>query len=106
MLLNLVSNSLKFTDKGKIVIVASEDSKHTGAITLSVSDTGCGIPYDLQPQLFQMFGTFDHNRGQNKHGVGLGLCITQNLAPLIGKITNLYRIFIYELHVYKKKGPQ
>ncbi len=55
------------------------------AIQISVRDSGCGIPYDLQPKLFKTFSTFDHNRGQNKHGVGLGLCITQNLARLVGE---------------------
>jgi signal transduction histidine kinase len=57
---------------------------------MSVRDTGCGIPKHLHDKLFEMFSTFDHNRGQNKHGVGLGLCISQNLARLVGKKKKLF----------------
>ncbi|CAD8042982.1 unnamed protein product [Paramecium primaurelia] len=89
ILLNLLSNSLKFTEKGKINILV--DYKNTELdsqfkiITISVSDTGVGIPDNIKPKLFQMYGTFDFtNNGSNKHGIGLGLVICKKLVGLLG----------------------
>ena len=53
-------------------------------LLVSVTDTGSGIPYEVQDKLFQKFGTFDHNKGSNKRGIGLGLMITQSLAGKLG----------------------
>lgn len=49
-----------------------------------VEDTGVGIPQQLIPQLFKLYGTFDHNNGSNKHGVGLGLTICKRLVEQLG----------------------
>lgn len=40
-----------------------------------MKDSGVGIPEELIPKLFKIYGTFDHNKGSNKNGVGLGLTI-------------------------------
>lgn len=49
-----------------------------------MSDTGVGIPKHVQPKLFTMYGTFDHNRGLNRHGIGLGLTIMRKLVRQLG----------------------
>ncbi|CAK85140.1 unnamed protein product (macronuclear) [Paramecium tetraurelia] len=89
ILLNLLSNSLKFTEKGKINILVdykyTESDSQYKIITISVSDTGVGIPDNIKPKLFQMYGTFDFtNNGSNKHGIGLGLVICKKLVGLLG----------------------
>ncbi|CAD8151609.1 unnamed protein product [Paramecium octaurelia] len=95
ILLNLLSNSLKFTEKGKIDIVVdykySEiENQQVRLITISVSDTGVGIPDNIKPKLFQMYGTFDFtNNGSNKHGIGLGLVICKKLVGLLGPTDNI-----------------
>ncbi|CAK73051.1 unnamed protein product (macronuclear) [Paramecium tetraurelia] len=95
ILLNLLSNSLKFTQKGKIDIVVdyknSEiENQQVRLITISVSDTGVGIPDNIKPKLFQMYGTFDFtNNGSNKHGIGLGLVICKKLVGLLGPTDNI-----------------
>ncbi len=47
ILINLVSNALKFTQKGSITIVVCDDEEFENSIKISVKDTGCGIPYAL-----------------------------------------------------------
>ncbi|CAD8060936.1 unnamed protein product [Paramecium sonneborni] len=89
ILLNLLSNSLKFTEKGKIKIQVDykndELDNQFKIITISVQDTGVGIPDDIKPKLFQMYGTFDFtSNGSNKNGIGLGLFICKKLVGLLG----------------------
>ncbi|CAD8081014.1 unnamed protein product [Paramecium sonneborni] len=95
ILLNLLSNSLKFTEKGKIDIVVDYKNseihnQQVKLINISVSDTGVGIPDNIKPKLFQMYGTFDFtNNGSNKHGIGLGLVICKKLVGLLGPTDNI-----------------
>lgn len=100
ILLNLLSNSLKFTNEGSITVeVASEqfdwednsitNLKHKmvnkkNLIKITVSDTGTGMPPEVISRLFNQYATFDHNNGSNKHGVGLGLFICRRLVGLLG----------------------
>ncbi len=53
-------------------------------LDISVRDTGCGIPAEIKNGLFQVFGTYDHNKGSNRHGVGLGLTIAKKLVQELG----------------------
>jgi len=75
---NLLSNALKFTSKGHVVLQASwkENSLH-----LIVSDTGCGISSEEQAQIFQEFTRLKNAQGAE--GFGLGLAITQKLVHLL-----------------------
>ncbi|EAS05594.3 ATPase, histidine kinase-, DNA gyrase B (macronuclear) [Tetrahymena thermophila SB210] len=84
ILLNLTSNALKFTFVGEIVIVIKKEILTDDLIKITVKDTGVGIPDTLKPKLFKLYGTYDHNNGSNKHGVGLGLVITKKLASQVG----------------------
>ena len=50
-----------------------------------MADTWVGIPDNVKPKLFKMYGTFDFtNNGSNKHGIGLGLVICKKLVGLLG----------------------
>ncbi|WP_186171982.1 hybrid sensor histidine kinase/response regulator [Vibrio chagasii] len=75
---NLVSNALKFTNKGGVTIKVSTDDK---AFNISVSDTGIGIPTD---KLDTVFNSFEQvNREDQQFGFGLGLAITKTIVELM-----------------------
>ena len=81
VLLNLLSNSCKFTDNGEVTLVAKREGQQ---FELRVRDTGIGIDADQLPRLFQEF----HQAGVAKHrkygGTGLGLAISRRLVRLMG----------------------
>jgi PAS domain S-box-containing protein len=82
MLLNLVSNAVKFTPEGGSVTIAAQRLSDTMAI--SVTDTGIGIaPSDLD-RLFKEFQQLDSGAGRHQEGTGLGLALTKRLAELHG----------------------
>ncbi len=86
ILVNLVGNSIKFTDTGEIVLEARQESRSDQEITLhfSVRDTGCGIPQDKQKQIFQAFEQADESISRRYGGTGLGLAICSRLVELMG----------------------
>ena len=79
--INLLSNAVKFTDRGAISTQLSHDGH---AITLRVTDTGCGIPADRLPNLFQAFEQVDNRYTSNNMGTGLGLTLVRALVTLHG----------------------
>lgn len=82
MLLNLLSNALKFTPVGGEVSI---DVFRRGAdIAISVSDTGIGIKTEDIPRVLEPFGQVQSALGQNHQGTGLGLPLTKELAELHG----------------------
>jgi len=82
ILINLIGNALKFTMKGGIFITAKEDNQ--GYIELAVEDTGVGIKEEDHDKLFKIFGKLEQaDTIVNKHGVGLGLTISDNLSKLL-----------------------
>ena len=84
---NLVSNAVKFTEAGDIVIsVAMQRDAHGAAHSLrfSVRDTGPGIALAAQSRLFQSFSQADNSTTRKFGGTGLGLAITRQLAKLMG----------------------
>lgn len=90
ILLNLLSNALKFTQEGhvKVTIVdaSSDDDAFNRRIKVTVEDTGIGIPEAEQAKLFTEFARIEnYNRGNmNPNGVGLGLMISNSLAFRLG----------------------
>jgi signal transduction histidine kinase/CheY-like chemotaxis protein len=86
MLLNLVGNSVKFTDKGEIVVRVARDASVSDSVRLrfDITDTGIGIPADRIGRLFQSFNQVDASTTRRFGGTGLGLAISKQLAELMG----------------------
>lgn len=83
---NLLSNALKFTDQGEIIIrVSAEENDHQGLLlTCSVKDSGIGIPLEKQRHLFEAFRQVDASTTREYGGTGLGLTIVKKLCGLMG----------------------
>jgi signal transduction histidine kinase/ActR/RegA family two-component response regulator len=86
ILVNLVTNAMKFTEKGTITIRVSSDSEDERNVELrfDVIDTGIGIPQDLQNVLFSPFTQVDGSTTRKYGGTGLGLAISKQLVKLMG----------------------
>ena len=82
MLLNLVSNAIKFTPEGGAVSLAAARVKET--VEISVTDTGIGIAEADLKQIFREFHQVDHGPGRKHEGTGLGLALTKRFAALHG----------------------
>jgi CheY-like chemotaxis protein len=81
ILFNLMSNAIKFTQKGRVTLAMTVHPADDGeALRVSVRDTGVGISQAGQAHLFQKFSQVDHNRD----GTGLGLMICKQLVELMG----------------------
>lgn len=78
---NLVGNAVKFTEKGRITVSASEIGNQ---MVLTVSDTGIGIPEEKQVSIFESFIQADASTSRRYGGTGLGLSITKQLVELHG----------------------
>jgi len=85
ILFNLLSNALKFTDRGGVTVRASTTPLGNGRthVTLIVSDTGIGVTDEQRPRLFQPFGQADTSTTRRFGGTGLGLSIVRRLAQLM-----------------------
>jgi two-component system, sensor histidine kinase and response regulator len=83
---NLLSNALKFTDKGSVVVRLHGTVEPDGRLMLNmqVSDTGSGIPADKLPAIFEKFTQADGSITRKYGGTGLGLAITQRLVEMHG----------------------
>ena len=88
VLLNLVNNAVKFTERGQVVVsahVLENFSPHQGfLVEFRIKDTGIGIPPDRQTALFQSFVQVDASTTRKYGGTGLGLAICKRLAGLMG----------------------
>lgn len=82
IILNLVSNGLKFTNEGYVVVHASRPN--TNSIELTITDTGIGFSPELTEQLFQPFIQADASTTRKYGGTGLGLSICKQLIEAMG----------------------
>ena len=81
MIRNLLSNALKYTERGKILLGCR---RHGALLRIEVWDTGRGIPEDQFEAIFEEFHQLDNPARERSRGLGLGLSIVQRLANLLG----------------------
>jgi PAS domain S-box-containing protein len=86
VLLNLVGNAVKFTDRGQVLLTVERDRESAvpGHLHFSVADTGIGIPEDKLQEVFSSFTQADSSTTRQYGGSGLGLAIVRRLVDLMG----------------------
>jgi signal transduction histidine kinase/DNA-binding response OmpR family regulator len=85
IIVNLVSNAIKFTERGEVVLRVTSDGSNIDkeVIHFTVSDTGIGIPRDKQETIFESFSQADTSTTRRFGGTGLGLTIASQLTRLM-----------------------
>jgi PAS domain S-box-containing protein len=114
ILSNLVSNAIKFTAKGEVVLSANlvAETPDQAEIQLAVRDTGIGIPVQQQSRLFQPFSQVDASTTRRYGGTGLGLAISKQLTELMGGTIRLESEvgkgsrFLMQVTLLKQHHPQ
>ena len=91
ILVNLLSNALKFTEQGEVVVRARVDQSpdETALVRFEVQDTGIGIPADRSDRLFKSFSQVDASTTRQYGGTGLGLAICKQLVTIMGGAIDL-----------------
>jgi signal transduction histidine kinase/CheY-like chemotaxis protein len=86
IMINLVSNAIKFTDAGEVAINIGVETSNVGdsILSVSVSDTGIGMSKEASERLFTPFGSITRETGSHGQGSGLGLTISKQLIDLMG----------------------
>ncbi|WP_413691426.1 ATP-binding response regulator [Pseudoalteromonas sp. KJ10-2] len=106
ILINLISNAIKFTEQGSVTFKVTYRSE---VASFSVIDTGAGIALDDQEIIFKPFEQIRHSQSQSTGGTGLGLTISRSLAELMGGEITLnsqlgkgstfnFRLMLFKLH--------
>lgn len=85
IMLNVLTNSIKFTSEGsvKLTVSLSHEAKDAVTVNFMVSDTGIGIEEEVRKRLFQPFSQADSSTARRFGGTGLGLTISKNLVELM-----------------------
>ena len=91
IILNLVSNAVKFTSKGRITVDVKKMMEDNQSITIefTVSDTGIGIPFEKMEKIFENFQQASSNTSRLYGGTGLGLAIVKQLVESQGGTVNV-----------------
>ena len=86
VLLNLVDNALKFTDRGEVIVQVTVRARQEASVTLQVmvTDTGVGIPAEKQRRIFQAYDQGGTDVSRRYGGTGLGLAVSAQLVRLMG----------------------
>jgi PAS domain S-box-containing protein len=83
ILLNLLTNALKFTRRGSVTVSCAH-RRRSGTVAIAVADTGIGIAPQDQERIFEAFSQADSSSAREGSGSGLGLAICQRLATVLG----------------------
>ncbi|MBR5152973.1 MAG: GHKL domain-containing protein [Clostridia bacterium] len=108
VLTNLLDNAIKFTESAGEIRITVSQKQHE--IFVSVYNTGCGIPSQEQPMIFERLYKVDKSRSANREGTGIGLYLVKNIIHAHGKKITLnsvegeYAEFIFNLD--RGKAPQ
>ncbi len=97
IIINLISNAIKYTKAGEIHLVAciKNDKEIKDCISIVVSDTGIGIQEEQLPKLFKSFEQIEEHQNREIEGTGLGLALVKNLVTLLGgkiEVTSTYGV--------------
>ena len=85
IMLNLISNAVKFTQQGYVKVVVDIERRDDNLnLSLKVIDTGIGIPFEKQEEVFASFRQQDNSISKEYQGTGLGLAITKRLTEMMG----------------------
>ncbi len=86
VLVNLVGNAIKFTERGRVVVLADAESESADGISVvvRVEDTGIGVPPEALERLFKPFSQVDVSSTRDHGGTGLGLAICRQLVERMG----------------------
>ena len=91
VLLNLIGNALKFTERGQVTVRAVVDPATCAPVRIDVADTGVGIPPERREAIFNAFEQADPSVARRFGGTGLGLAIARSLCTAMG-----YRLEVRE----------
>jgi len=112
ILINIISNGIKFTHSGEVVITGSSIENEDESLTLScsIADTGIGIPLNSQEKLFSSFTQVDSSTTRKYGGTGLGLAISKKLCNLMGGDISLISTIgegaCFEFHIDLSKSDK
>lgn len=85
VILNILSNAIKFTDEGQVEVLIQNDTEAFGsALSITVRDTGRGIPSSKLPYIFSRFYQADPSDTRSAEGTGIGLAVSKELVELMG----------------------
>ena len=86
VLINLVGNALKFTERGRVVVTIDMESRSgdDAILHFAVADTGIGVPRERQAAIFDAFTQADGSTARSHGGTGLGLTISRRLVDMMG----------------------
>ena len=86
VLVNLLGNAIKFTDRGEIVLQAEVQQQQSDSVELhfAIRDTGIGVPKEKQAMIFESFVQADGSSRRKYGGTGLGLTISTRLVAMMG----------------------
>ncbi|MBR1861330.1 MAG: response regulator [Lachnospiraceae bacterium] len=95
VIMNLLTNAVKYTEKGKVILSIKELDRDNGNVTLEVkvSDTGIGIRKEDMGKLFESFERLEEKRNRNIEGTGLGMSIVTGLLEMMGSKLNVESVY-------------